>query len=89
MNEKHELIIKIVCFIILINLNILIIINGLSLSCDKCAIHFKADKEDFKEAYDMPVQDFYVNISDLYMSYINNRCYVYWSRENGFQINDL
>jgi hypothetical protein len=82
MNEKTELIIKIISVLILIALNIAVYINGINLSCDKCQIRFNYE-------YLEENKFFYANISSLYEGYINNECYVE-ADEMGFTMkNDI
>lgn len=89
MNEKIELLIRVISLLIIIGLNVAIYLNGKSLDCNKCVINFESFKESYSNAYDKPAQEFSVKIIDLYEYFkINNDCLIKYSEE-GFKINDM
>jgi len=85
---KKESIIKLICIIILLILNLLIYFNGKNLSCDKCEIRFMANKESIRYVTNEPIQDFKVNITNLFKDYKNKYCLIKWNREQGGFIYD-
>ena len=62
-SKRTETIIKIICILILIALNIAIYLNGKDLSCDKCQVTIKQNNDVFK-----------VNITTLYENYLEDNC---------------
>jgi hypothetical protein len=81
LTNKQETIIKIVCILILIALNIAVYLNGRDLSCDKCQIRFNSESL-------AQVQEFSINITTLYNNYLENDCYIEYS-EYGFIIKNV
>ena len=71
LSKKTESIIKIICILVLISLNLAIIINGKDLSCNKCQVSIQKDNQIFK-----------VNITEIYESYLNNECIDYGIKSN-------
>jgi hypothetical protein len=89
-SEKVEFIIKVFCIIIIITLNVLVYVHGKDLSCDKCKIHFQSEKTIYKNVYDSPLQNLYINISLIYNDFLNNKCYIEWDKDSqGFRVNDV
>ena len=62
-SKRTETIIKIICILILIALNIAIYMNGKDLSCDKCQVTIKQNNDVFK-----------INITTLYENYLEGNC---------------
>ena len=85
LTPKKELAIKIFCIIIITFLCIVIYINDKYTNCDNCKIHFTSTKQDYSTAFNKPYQDFYVNISILYESYLNKSCTVTWNKKDGYK----
>ena len=71
---------KIFCIIILIILNVLIVLNGRTLSCDKCVITFHHER-------DMIKQEMKINISELYEYFKQDKCLIEF-KEFGIVKND-
>jgi len=82
MSVKREVVIRLVCVIILVVLNLAIVIHGLSLSCDKCVINFRSQRPD--EIFEP--NNFSVKLLDVYDYYLRDKCLVEFD-ENGFRIN--
>jgi len=72
--SKQETIIKIICILILIILNLVVYLNGRTLSCNNCEVRFTSELFQNK-------QEFSVNISKLYESYLNNSCYIRYTKQ--------
>jgi len=81
---KTELALRIVCILILIGLNIAIWYNGKDLSCDNCAINFKTNKR-LLTASRENIQDFKINISELYQSLIDDKCVIEFDEDYGYR----
>ena len=74
---------RIFLILFLIILDLFLLINSKNLNCDKCQIKFTVRTEVSKEIQKDSIQMFKENITNLYNSYINNKCLVQWSEENG------
>ena len=82
MKQSIELIIRIICILILIGLNLGVYLNGKSLDCNKCTVNFQSYKTDFKEAFNHPAQEFSIKIIDIYNKFLNNQsCLVKYTEE--------
>ena len=81
---KTELALRIVCVLILIGLNIAIWYNGKDLNCDDCAINFKADKRLLASSREN-IQDFKININELYESLIDDKCIIEFDKDYGYR----
>ena len=68
MKESSKLIIQLSMIAILITINILIIVNGINLDCDKCYIKIKQTNNDF---------EFNISMTQIYNNYLNDTCYIY------------
>jgi hypothetical protein len=69
---KVEIIIEGIALIILLALCVGVVINGNTLSCDKCLVGFESKTS----AFQVPVQDLYNNLQE-------GKCYIY-PTDNGF-----
>lgn len=87
--DKREFIIKIISTILIIILNLMVIINGLNLDCDKCKIRFHSEKATFTEAYDQPLNTFELNANNLYNNYLNDVCMIKWDKVNGYYLTKM
>lgn len=82
LTDNKELLIKIICIIILVGLNISIWYNGKDLSCDQCIIKFNSGQ---KTQLDKGIEySFNVSIYEIYNGYINNNCPVKYLENQGF-----
>lgn len=70
------------CMLILIVLNVVVIIHGLNLSCDKCSIRFSVEKQSYKE--NGLWKDFMVNVTELYKSYLRSECLIKYHPQEGY-----
>lgn len=66
------------CILIEITLIISIYLNGIKLDCSKCKIHLTSNK------LETTMNDFYINITVLYDSYINNECVIKYDNTQGY-----
>ena len=84
-SSKQQIIIKVLCIVILLGLNIAVFIHGRNLSCDKCKIEFTSEKITHEEAFDSSWQEITINITDLYDSYLNDQCIIKFDPIEGYK----
>lgn len=82
MNQKTELIIKLLCIFILIILIISIILNGLKLDCNNCIVKFSATRPEYKQVFGGNMQEFEETMINLYTNLTQDKCVIKW--ENGY-----
>ena len=88
-SEKQEFLLKAFCILVLITLNILIVLNGLTLDCNKCNIHFQAYEQIHTSVTGQSLNDFYLNINDIYDYFKKDICLIEWNNDNsGFRVYD-
>jgi len=68
---KKEIIIKMICLIVLIILNMAIYFNGISLSCDKCVILQKTHIPGSPDEKDSINE---IKLNEVYNNLINGTC---------------
>jgi len=80
---KKELIIRSVILLIIIFFCIAIYLNGKTLECGECEIRLKTTKRILTASRE-EIQNFQVNINEIYESLKDDRCVLIFDREQGF-----
>ena len=78
MEQRTILILQVISLLIEVYLIISIYLNGVQLSCSKCQISFQSKKQDTE------INNFKVNITELYYNYINGTCIVKYLDTQGY-----
>jgi len=84
--QKQILGIQIFCIVMLLFLNLAVWYNGKDLSCDNCAITFRAGKvkPDSNSASRQEIQDFSINLNVLYDFLLEDYCLIEYDKNQGF-----
>ncbi len=85
LTDEKEFAIKLFCFMVVLALCFAIYINGQDLDCSKCSIHFEAYQTKAVNPGAIIVQDFYVDIIEIYDYFKdNNSCLINFDLDNGY-----